>query len=46
LLRARWLVDVDCWSQVRGQPIKPRAIEAAIRSRLAQPTTMMRGGRP
>ena len=23
LLRARYLVDVDCWSEVRGQPIKP-----------------------
>ncbi len=26
LLRARYLVDVDCWSQVRGQPVKPAAI--------------------
>jgi 2-oxoglutarate ferredoxin oxidoreductase subunit alpha len=34
LLRARHLVDVDCWSQVQGQPIKPRAIEAALRQRL------------
>ncbi len=25
LLRARFLVDVDCWSEVRGQPIKRRA---------------------
>ena len=23
LLRSRYLVDVDCWSEVRGQPIKP-----------------------
>jgi 2-oxoglutarate ferredoxin oxidoreductase subunit alpha len=30
LLRARYLVDVDCWSEVRGQPIKPGAIVRAI----------------
>jgi 2-oxoglutarate/2-oxoacid ferredoxin oxidoreductase subunit alpha len=23
MLRARFLVDVDCWSEARGQPIKP-----------------------
>ena len=34
LLRARYLVDVDCWSNVHGQPIKPGAIERMIRSRL------------
>jgi 2-oxoglutarate ferredoxin oxidoreductase subunit alpha len=34
LLRARYLVDVDCWSNVHGQPIKPGAIESMIRSRL------------
>ena len=27
LLRARFLVDVDCWSEVTGQPIKPARIE-------------------
>jgi 2-oxoglutarate/2-oxoacid ferredoxin oxidoreductase subunit alpha len=26
LLRARYLVDVDCWSEVRGQPIKPGSV--------------------
>jgi 2-oxoglutarate ferredoxin oxidoreductase subunit alpha len=31
LLRARYLLDVDCWSNVHGQPIKPGAIEAMIR---------------
>jgi 2-oxoglutarate ferredoxin oxidoreductase subunit alpha len=35
LLRARFLIDVDCWGQVRGQPIKPGAVEAAVRERLA-----------
>jgi 2-oxoglutarate ferredoxin oxidoreductase subunit alpha len=34
LLRARYLLDVDCWSNVHGQPIKPGAIERMIRSRL------------
>jgi 2-oxoglutarate ferredoxin oxidoreductase subunit alpha len=34
LLRARYLIDVDCWSNVHGQPIKPGAIERMIRSRL------------
>ena len=30
LLRARYLVDVDCWSEVRGQPIKPATIREAL----------------
>ena len=34
LLRARYLVDVDCWSEVKGQPIKPAQIRAAILSKL------------
>ncbi len=34
LLRARYLVDVDCWSVVRGEPLKPGTIEAVIRERL------------
>jgi 2-oxoglutarate ferredoxin oxidoreductase subunit alpha len=34
LLRARYLVDVDCWSNVHGQPIKPGSIEMMIRNRL------------
>ena len=34
LLRARFLIDIDCWGQVKGQPITPGAIEAAARSRL------------
>jgi 2-oxoglutarate ferredoxin oxidoreductase subunit alpha len=36
LLRARYLVDVDCWSEVRGRPIKPGTICEAIRARLAK----------
>lgn len=30
LLRARYLVDVDCFSEVRGQPIRPATIRRAI----------------
>ena len=26
LLRAHHLIDVDCWGEVRGQPMKPGAI--------------------
>jgi 2-oxoglutarate ferredoxin oxidoreductase subunit alpha len=29
LLRSRFLVDIDCWSQARGQPIKPGSVEQA-----------------
>jgi 2-oxoglutarate ferredoxin oxidoreductase subunit alpha len=34
LLRARYLVDVDCWSEVRGQPIKPATIRKALLKKL------------
>ena len=34
LLRARYLVDIDSWGEVRGQPLKPGAIAAATRNRL------------
>jgi 2-oxoglutarate ferredoxin oxidoreductase subunit alpha len=36
ILRARTLVDVDCWSEARGEPIKPRAICDAVRARLGK----------
>jgi 2-oxoglutarate ferredoxin oxidoreductase subunit alpha len=36
LLRARYLVDVDCWSEARGQPIKPGQICDVIRARLSE----------
>ena len=35
ILRARYLVDVDCWSNVHGHPMKPAAIEKMIRERMA-----------
>jgi len=36
LLRSRYLVDVDCWTEVRGRPIKPGSIVAALRAKLAE----------
>ncbi|HXW25423.1 MAG TPA: 2-oxoacid:acceptor oxidoreductase subunit alpha [Xanthobacteraceae bacterium] len=36
LLRARTLVDVDCWTEVRARPIKPGAVYDAVRARLGQ----------
>ena len=35
LLRASTLVDVDCWSRVPGQPLRPGNILKAIKERLA-----------
>jgi len=34
LLRARFLVDLDCWGEVRGQPLKPGAIVTAALAKL------------
>ncbi|MEZ5355650.1 MAG: 2-oxoacid:acceptor oxidoreductase subunit alpha [Bryobacteraceae bacterium] len=34
LLRARTLVDVDCWSRVPGSPLPPAQIERELRRRL------------
>jgi 2-oxoglutarate ferredoxin oxidoreductase subunit alpha len=31
LLRSRFLVDIDCWTQSRGQPIKPAAVVDVLR---------------
>jgi 2-oxoglutarate ferredoxin oxidoreductase subunit alpha len=33
-LRARYLIDVDCWSEVKGQPSKPGTIAQVIRQKL------------
>jgi 2-oxoglutarate ferredoxin oxidoreductase subunit alpha len=35
LLRAHTLVDVDCWTRVPGEPLRPGAILRAIRGALA-----------
>ena len=34
LLRSRYLVDVDCWSEVKGQPIKPGTIRRVMLEQL------------
>src|SRR5690606_2527555 len=34
MLRARFLVDVDCWSESRGRPLKPGSICRAARAKL------------
>ena len=34
LLRASTLVDVDCWTRVPGEPLRPDAIFGAIRGRM------------
>ena len=34
MLRSRFLVDVDCWSEARGQPIKPGDICRVAREQL------------
>ena len=36
MLRARTLVDVDCWTEAKGQPIKPGMVVKAIRAKLAE----------
>jgi 2-oxoglutarate ferredoxin oxidoreductase subunit alpha len=37
ILRSRFLVDIDCWSQARGEPIKPGKILEVIRAKLGVP---------
>lgn len=34
LLRSRCLVDVDCWSEVKGQPVKPSTIRRVLLAKL------------
>lgn len=34
ILRARCLIDIDCWGEVGEQPIKPGTVERVIRQRL------------
>jgi 2-oxoglutarate ferredoxin oxidoreductase subunit alpha len=35
LLRAHTLVDVDCWTRIFGEPLRPGAIVEAMRSKLS-----------
>ncbi len=34
MLRARFLIDIDCWSESRGRPLKPRTICREVKARL------------
>ncbi len=34
LLRARYLVDIDCWSECRGTPLKPNTVRTVILEKL------------
>lgn len=34
LLRSRYLVDIDCWSECRGTPLKPTTVRNVILERL------------
>jgi len=43
LLRARYLVDVDCWGEVRGQPLKPGSVRRAILNKLGHTEARERG---
>ncbi len=36
LLRSRYLVDIDCWSEVKGEPIKPGTIRRVMSDKLKQ----------
>jgi 2-oxoglutarate ferredoxin oxidoreductase subunit alpha len=36
MLRARHLVDIDCWSEARGQPIKPGTVAKVLRAKLEE----------
>jgi len=36
LLRAQTLVDVDCWSKVLGEPIRPGVIHEIMRANVPQ----------
>jgi len=35
LLRSRYLVDIDCWSDCRGTPLKPNVVRNVILERLS-----------
>jgi len=36
MLRSRFLVDIDCWSEARGQPIKPGDVLKVIRAKMSE----------
>jgi 2-oxoglutarate ferredoxin oxidoreductase subunit alpha len=34
LLRSRYLVDIDCWSEVRGRPLRPSTLRQVLLAKL------------
>ncbi len=36
MLRSRYLVDVDFWSEARGQPIKPGIVAKVLHAKLQE----------
>jgi 2-oxoglutarate/2-oxoacid ferredoxin oxidoreductase subunit alpha len=36
MLRSRYLIDIDCWTEDRARPIKPGTIVEALRAKLKQ----------
>jgi 2-oxoglutarate ferredoxin oxidoreductase subunit alpha len=36
ILRSRFVIDIDCWTEDRARPIKPGTIATALRAKLAQ----------
>jgi 2-oxoglutarate ferredoxin oxidoreductase subunit alpha len=44
LLRSRWLVDIDCWGNARGQPLKPGEIIRAAQAKLNEDKQQAAGG--
>ena len=43
MLRSRYLVDVDCWSEARGQPIKPGSVVDVALAKMKSPSKKNRG---
>jgi 2-oxoglutarate ferredoxin oxidoreductase subunit alpha len=44
LLRAETLVDIDCWTRVPGEPLRPGAIVDVIRSAVSPQPATQHGG--
>lgn len=36
MLRSRYLVDIDCWSEVKGQPLRPARIREVLLKKLEE----------
>ena len=43
MLRSRYRGDVDCWSEARGQPIKPGSVVDGALAKMKSPSKKNRG---